>query len=57
MPQTDNNGPRNPRQPGEVQLTSELVRKVADRVYELWQQDARIEAERWRLSRSRRKHR
>ena len=38
------------RESGEVMITAELVRQVADRVYELWRRDLRIEQERRRLS-------
>lgn len=57
MAQTNSNGAGNQVQISEKGVTEDLVRQVAERVYELWQQDARIEAERRRISRSRWKHR
>jgi hypothetical protein len=57
MAQTNSNSSGNQVQGSEKMLSEDLVRQVAQRVYELWQQDARIEAERRRLARSRWKHR
>jgi hypothetical protein len=47
MPRNENGGAA--REVTSVEITPELVRQVADKVYRLWQQDAKIAAERRRL--------
>lgn len=56
MPQSpiSNRSNRTRRQEDQiVPVSAELVRRVSDRVYELWRDDLRLERERRRISRKR----